>query len=249
MRIKDIMPLPITAEDLARREKERRRVARPGTQVDLVNLQEGPILAGPYRYEMLLSDFLVYLEAEKAEDEGYDAVMTDCTEDGPLEALRDRLRIPIIGPLEASMHLAVMLGKKFSIITLKGNEEPLFRAQAAAAGLEDRLISVRQIDMNFPELESSDENALNEGLIRESKLAVEKDGADVLILGCTSFIAVEDWLTKEVGVPVLQPGNIAVKFAEMLYDLGLAQSEKAYLHGGQQYTQLMNTLRASVNSA
>ena len=249
MRIKDVMPLPITREDLARREKERRRVAEPGTQVDLVNLHNGPVLDGPYRYEMLLSDFLVYLEAEKSEGEGYDAVMTDCTEDGPLEALRDRLRIPIIGPLETSMHLAAMLGKKFSIIALKGNEEPLFRKQAVTAGLQDRLISVRQVDVNFPALEDSGEKVLNEGLMRESKLAVEKDGADVLILGCTSFIGAEDWLMEEVGVPVLQPGNIAVKFAEMLHDLGLTHSKKAYPAGGEHYARLMNTLRESVNSA
>ena len=249
MRIKDVMPLPITKQDLASREAERRRIARTGTQVDLFNLQQGPTLHGPFTYEMLLSDFLVFLEAEKAEKEGYDAVMTDCTEDGPLEALRERLSIPVIGPLESSMHLASILGKKFSIIALKGYEEPLFRKQAVAAGLEDRLISVREVDVNFPELQDSGSNLLNDGLLRESRKAVEQDGADVLILGCTSFVGSEDWLMKELGVPVLQPGNVAVKFAELLYDLRLTHSRKAYPLGSEHYTELMDRFRESVDHA
>ena len=247
MRIKDVMPLPITKQDLVNREAERRRIASPGTQVDLFNLQQGPLLHGPYSYEMLLSNFLVFLEAEKAEEQGYDAVMTDCTEDGPLEELRERLSIPVIGPLESSMHLASILGKKFSIIALKGYEEPLFRKQAAAAGLENRLVSVREVDVNFPELQDSGSKVLNDGLLRESKKALEQDGADVLILGCTSFIGCEDWLMKELGVPVLQPGNVAVKFAELLHDLELTHSKRAYPLGTEHYSKLMDMFRKTLH--
>jgi len=249
MKIKDVMPLPISDRDLERRRSERARVAASGTQVDLVNLKTGPDLHGPFRYEMLLSDFLVYLEAEKAEEEGYDAVMTDCTEDGPLEALRERLRIPVIGPLEASMHLAVMLGKTFSILTLRGHEEPLFRNQAREAGLADRLVSVREVDVNFPELEKFGDENLRKDLLREGRLAVEKDHADVLILGCTSFIEVEDYLMKELDVPVLQPGNVAVKLAELLHSLHLTQSKTAYPHGKEHYTQIMDKIRRATSTA
>jgi allantoin racemase len=247
MKIKDIMPLPITEEDLARRKIERNRVAGSQTQVDLFNLRCGPALHGPYRYEMLLSDFIVYLEGEKAEDEGYDAVMTDCTEDGPLGALRERLRIPVIGPLEASMHLASILGKKFSILALKGHEEPLFREQAREAGLEDRLISVREVDVNFPELEKFGDENLKIGLLREGRFAIEHDGADVLILGCTSFIGVEQYLMRELEIPVLQPGNVAVKTAELLHALGLTQSKKAYPHEKEHYKDIMNVIRKSIS--
>lgn len=246
MRIKDVMPLPISEQDLSRRRKERLRVARRDTEVDLVNLRRGPALHGPYRYEMLLSDLMVYLEAERAEEEGYDAVMTDCTEDGPLEALRERLSIPVVGPLEASMHLAAMLGKKFSIIALRGHEEPLFREQARETGLADRLVSVREVDVNFPELEEFGDQKLKEDLFRESKLAIEEDGADVLILGCTSFVEVEEWLSKELGVPVLQPGNVAIKVAELLHDLNLTQSRKAYPHGEEHYKDIMNLIRGAI---
>jgi allantoin racemase len=243
LKIKDIMPLPITNKDLDGRQKERRRVAADGTQINLVNLKTGPALHGPFRYEMLLSDFMVYLEAERSEEEGYDAVMTDCTEDGPLGALRERLRIPVIGPLEASMHLATMLGKTFSILALRGHEEPLFREQAREAGLEDRLVSVREVDVNFPELEEFGDESLRRDLLREGKLAVEKDHADVLVLGCTSFIGVEDYLMSELDVPVLQPGNVAVKIAELLHSLHLTQSRTAYPRGTEYYRSTIDNIR------
>ncbi len=247
MKIKDVMPLPITRLDLARRESERKRVAAKGTQVDLVNLKSGPALHGPYRYEMLLSDFMVYLDAEKAEEEGYDAVMTDCTEDGPLGALRERLSIPVVGPLEASMHLAAMLGKRFSILALRGHEEPLFREQAREAGLADRLGSVREVDVNFPELEELGDKSLRSDLLREGRLAIEKDRADVLILGCTSFIGVEEFLMKELDVPVLQPGNVAIKMAELLHSLHLTHSRVACPHGEEHYKQITDRVRQTVS--
>jgi Asp/Glu/hydantoin racemase len=240
------MPAPISEGDLERRRKERQRVASSGTQLDLVNLREGPNLHGPYRYEMLLSDFLVYLEGERAGEEGYDAVMTDCTEDGPLDALRERLRIPVIGPLETSMHLAAILGKKFSIIALAGHEEPLFREQAREAGLADRLISVREVEVNFPKLERFGEDELKRELLRESKLALDEDGADVIILGCTSFVGVEEWLSTELDVPVLQPGNVAVKMAELLHSLRLIQSKKAYPNGKEYYNRITRGIRKSI---
>ncbi len=33
---------------------------------------------------------------------------------------------------------------------------------------------------------------------------------------------------KDYGVPILEPGAVAAKMAEMLVDLGLSQSKRAY---------------------
>ncbi len=35
-------------------------------------------------------------------------------------------------------------------------------------------------------------------------------------------------VSRELGIPVLDPGVTAVKYAEMLVDLGLTQSKRAY---------------------
>jgi hypothetical protein len=54
---------------------------------------------------------------------------------------------------------------------------------------------------------------------------------------------------KELGVPVLQPGNVAVKFAELLHDLKLTHSRKAYPLGSEHYVKLMDMFRESVHRA
>ena len=61
--------------------------------------------------------------------------------------------------------------------------------------------------------------------------AVEKDGADVLILGCMSMAflpRVCEVLTERTGVPVVNPVTAALKTAEMVVSMSLSQSKMAY---------------------
>ena len=74
-----------------------------------------------------------------------------------------------------------------------------------------------------PDLEKSKDK-----LLEQSKLAIEEDGADVLIIGCAMMFGVDKWLQEKLGVPVISPGDVAVKMAEMLVDMKLAQSKRAY---------------------
>jgi len=50
-------------------------------------------------------------------DEGYDAVVIRETGDPFVSGIRECLDIPVIGPMEAALQLAVFLGNKFTLIT------------------------------------------------------------------------------------------------------------------------------------
>jgi len=65
-------------------------------------------------------------------------------------------------------------------------------------------------------------------LEEQGNRAITEDGADVIILGSTTMHQSHAYLTRKLTVPVLNPGLIAYKLCEMLLDLGLSHSKKAF---------------------
>ena len=65
-------------------------------------------------------------------------------------------------------------------------------------------------------------------LVAVSRQTIEEDRADVLVLGCgtLSFRAAE--LQEIVGVPVINPLQVALRTAEMLVACGLSHSKRSY---------------------
>ena len=55
--------------------------------------------------------------------------------------------------------------------------------------------------------------------------AIEKDGADTIVLGCGGILGVEERILKELKVPVVVPGVAALKICEDLICMGIAQSK------------------------
>jgi len=64
-------------------------------------------------------------------------------------------------------------------------------------------------------------------LLEEAQKAVEGDGADVIVLGCGSILALTDEISA-LGVPVVVPGIAAPKLCEDLIDMQLAQSKRCF---------------------
>jgi allantoin racemase len=60
------------------------------------------------------------------------------------------------------------------------------------------------------------------------KRVMDEHGAEAVVLGCGTTSGLAPQLSEALGIPVLDPGRTAVKFAELLVDLGLSHSKKAY---------------------
>ena len=67
-----------------------------------------------------------------------------------------------------------------------------------------------------------------EKLKAEATLAMEEDGADVIVLGSTTMHQSAKYLDDNLPIPVLNPGQVAYKFLETLIELGLTHSKKAF---------------------
>ena len=86
----------------------------PGYEISVTEIDSGPASLESGFDEMLaVPDTVAKIIA--AEREGVDAVVIDCMGDPGLKAGREAVRIPVLGPCETSMHLAAMLGQRFSL--------------------------------------------------------------------------------------------------------------------------------------
>jgi len=208
-----------------------RAAARPDTEMSLATLDKGPPSIES-RYDEALAVPDVIAKVARAELDGMDAVIIDCMGDPGLEAAREKVSIPVIGPAETSMHIAAMLAHRFSVVTVLDTLIPAFDHHALKTGLTSRLASVRTV--GIPVLELHDHSRLLEALLNQSVRAVTDDGAHLLILGCTGMAGMVHGLVAGleqhgiIDVPVIDPTVLAVKVAEAVVDLQLVHSKRTY---------------------
>ncbi|TRW15360.1 hydrogenase expression protein HupH [Glacieibacterium frigidum] len=201
----------------------------PGFVPEFEAVKWGAALGDSY-HDMLLMDWTVFQAGIDAEDQGYAAVVVDTVSDSGVRALRSRLSIPVIGPGEAAFHAAMLLGKSFTVLTMWPQWFPLYEKTLGDYALGDRCASLRSIDTrpDVTELLAGKEEVIFEKLRAEALLAIEEDGADAIVLGSTTMHQSAAYLASVLPVPVINPGVVAWKTAEMLVSLGLNHSKKAF---------------------
>jgi len=227
MRIRVIVP--VSTEIWNEKIKEAYETVKDfDTEIKIVNLSRGPESIEQY-YDIAWAELETLKEAEKAEEEGYDAVIIYCFSDPALFAAREKLTIPVVGLRESAIHVAAMLGRKFSIVGV-GSENSKGKTLDAIRmyGLESKLASIRMTEFLVLDI-AKDIEKIKQALLEEARLAIKQDGAEVIVLSCGSLIGVGKWLQEQLGVPVVEPGLIALKIAEDLVKLNLSQSKLSFL--------------------
>jgi allantoin racemase len=168
--------------------------------------------------------------APLAEKRGFSAIIIGCYSDPGLDALREMLTIPVIGPGAASLHLAAQLGTRICVLTPSGRGYGRVAARLRSLGIAPLLASVRGIGLSVMDLAKQKPGALDKAA-EAARLAVEQDGADVLVLGCMSMAflpGICEELGKRVGVPVVNPVIAALKTAEAVAGMKLSHSKAAW---------------------
>ncbi|MGD0158959.1 MAG: aspartate/glutamate racemase family protein [Candidatus Bathyarchaeia archaeon] len=227
MRIKVIVPVTTDLwTDMIREAFEKYK--DPDTKLTVVNLKRGPDSIEQL-YDEAWAALPALLEAEKAEKEGYDAVIDYCFGDPALEAMKEALNIPVVGINEPAIHLASILGRKFSVIGVGGcGAASLFEDKITVYGLKHKLASARIIETKVLDIKK-DFDELCKELLAAGKKAIEEDGAEVLVMGCGSLLNIAEIMQKKLKVPVVDPGLAALKIAEDLVKLNLSNSKKAFM--------------------
>jgi allantoin racemase len=230
MRIKFIIPFPFDDEGIANRAAQiPKEILGPDTEVDCVPVRNSATLVDCY-YEALVFDMYIAEAGLRAEEEGYDAVIMDTVSDSGMYALRSRLSIPVIGPGLVSYAVGIMLGKRFSIVTMWDKWRHLYEKNLDTYHLWDKCASIRAVNIP-PDVEAlftGKEAEMFEKLTAEAQKAIDEDGADVILLGSTTMHQAGDYMAAHLPAPVVNPGPVGIKMAEVFVQLGLSHSKVAF---------------------
>jgi allantoin racemase len=192
-------------------------IRRPDFTPVVRSLEEGPphLEYHTYEHEAAGPMFDLMLEAERKD---YDGAIIGCFYDGGLREARELCRMPIVGMAEPALALAATMGHRFSIIVGRRKWIPKMADNAVMYGHERRLASLRSVEMGIPEV-AADPEGFFDACIREARHAVERDGAEVVVLSEIATPAFWERVRGELDFPIVDPGAACWKWAEMAADL------------------------------
>ncbi len=155
-----------------------------------------------------------------------------------------RYRIPVTSCAFSQMHIATMLGNKFSIIDLSENHNMYYYNLVVQHRMTDRCASIRMI--NFPHerpgcepmrplhherdlARQGERSEAVEEAVAAAVAAIEEDGAEVITFGCSGSFWLQPFVEKRLAamgweVPVLEGYRCAITLAKMMVDLGVDAS-------------------------
>jgi allantoin racemase len=232
MRIKVVIPIvqPLNPEFSPEANlKELVQFKAPDTEIDVVFLPNGPTSIECYYDEVLAAANLLDLVVH-AEKSGYDGVYIDCFGDPGVRAARELVEIPVVGAFQPSAMVASLLASRWSIVTILGNVVPMIHDLARLYRVEPNIISVRHINTPVLSFNHADMKML---LLEQIEKAVDEEGAEAIVLGCTGMMGLSQYLVSEMinkgkPVPIVNPSGAAIGYLELLIRNQLSQSPLAY---------------------
>jgi len=215
---------PNTSESMtAHIRRALNRIKRPDTELTVVCAERGPeTIESAYDEALAIPSTLDLVK--KANREGYDAIIIACFSDPGLDAAKEISEIPVIGIEESTLHMAAVLGAKFSIMTARRERIPSKEEHVRIRGLEQFLASVRSLDLSVAETDAEPRKTKRR-VLEVARKAVEEDGAEVIILGCAGMAGYALEIESKLHAKVLDPTAVALKTAEAMVDLGLVHSK------------------------
>lgn len=192
-------------------------IKQPSTRIEVVSFDMNPSPTHlEYRaYEALTYERSVRIARDCAQ-QGVDALVLGCFYDPALDDAREISgETIVVGPCQASLQVAAHLANRFSIIVGRNKWMEQMRARVQGYGAGDQLASMRPLGMGVDEFQR-DHAVTRSKIIEQAHLAVEEDGAEAIILGCTIEFGFFEEVQRQVGVPVIDPVVAAFKLAESL---------------------------------
>jgi allantoin racemase len=214
--------------EIERRREYLQRYARAGTEIEMLSIPSGYASIESERDAVRVAPHLI-ASLQKADADGASAGIVGCFSDPAIDAIRETVTMPVVGPGQSAITLALQLGDRYSVLTPLESGHKRTIPRLRAQGLVERLASVRGIGVSVVDL-ANEKRGSWDCILATSRRCIDEDGADVLIMGCMSmaFMDVDRELSKSLDVPVVNSVLAALKTAETLLDLGLSHSRASW---------------------
>lgn len=195
--------------------------AASDTVLDVTHLKNCPSDID-FFYSKHMIEQSLYEAVMQSEEDGYHAVIVGCLYDPGVRVARELVDIPVIGPLEASFQFAANFGHSTMVLTDHRKAVPYIYDQARLNGQGNTVRGVDAIDWFVKDM-INDRRTVADDVVRLSKDAAQRFGAETVIMGCTIIAAIYQEYLMEGGtpseVPIINPNLMALKLAEGLADL------------------------------
>lgn len=185
-----------------------------GPEIVCQTLAEGP----PGIETQWHVDSVVLPIARHFETNAADAYVIGCFSDPGLWVARERVKAPVVGIAESAFLLAMGLGARFGIVAIKPGSIPRHIRHARALNVFDRMAGDRALNIGVAEMLEGERVIAR--IVEVGRELRDRDGADVLILGCASMGIYRPRIEAELGLPVVDPTQAAVARAISLVTLG-----------------------------
>ncbi len=212
-------------EEYKRRADVARSYSTSEIEVGIVDTKASPYFYGITPTEIQLVT-PAYIESYKqAEKEGYHAVVPLGMLDLGVDGGKSAVDIPVVGPMESSLHIASLLGDRFGLIIYHEKLLAFNRAIVRRYGMENKIVGFGVSGFDLPDITANREKVVENFLAEGKKLVAQ--GAEVIIpmriTQCPVHIK-PDFVQEQLGVPVVEGIGAPIRVAAMLASLGLRQS-------------------------
>src|SRR6478736_953386 len=214
------------AEEAERRRQAVLKCASAGTEIGFAVIKATFFRRSNSQVNSLSAGPLVAEVAQRAEADGFNAVVPFGTLDAGVELARNLINIPIVGAGQSVLHLGAQLSSRLGVIAYEDKSIPFMRKQMHAWRVADCVVGIRGIGIPLPE-STKNREAMRSRFIDSARELIDKYDAEVIVPMGVTMVPVQyspAEMARELGVPVMDALMTSIQTAEMMVRMGLAHS-------------------------
>lgn len=190
-------------------------LAVEGIVTSVANPDSGPLSIESDNDRRMVEPKVIEI-VRRAEESGYNGIVIACFDDIGLEEARQIASVPLVDAFRASISMVSHLASRFTIVTTYDD------AVAPITALVNRLYpfvqyTVRAAGVGVAEAASS--HSAYEKLCQVIQNAIEKDGAEAIVLGSGGLAGKAETLSLQFGIPIVDAVGAAISMCQAMVRL------------------------------